>query len=215
MKTGGIGMSRKEEIIYAALELASVHGITNVSMAQIADKVGIRAPSLYNHFRSKEELIREMYGFLREQAQKTNKAAPADYSEQFKGKSLEEILLDSASVYIGMISDPNILKFFRVLYSVRSTDPSAARIMVEETERMLGQTRDLFYALAVHGMIKNEDADTVAMTYALTIHSLIDYRMDQITAKEAAGFAEGNRKVPVQISRFIKWFSRQIGEHER
>ena len=54
-----------------------------------------------------------------------------------------------------------------------------------------------------------------AMTYALTIHSLIDYRMDQITAKEAAGFAEGNRKVPVQISRFIKWFSRQIGEHER
>ena len=212
MKTGGIGMSRKEEIIYAALELASVHGITNVSMAQIADKVGIRAPSLYNHFRSKEELIREMYGFLREQAQKTNKAAPADYSEQFKGKSLEEILLDSASVYIGMISDPNILKFFRVLYSVRSTDPSAARIMVEETERMLAGTRDLFYALAVHGKINSKDADMAAMTYSLTIHSLIDYRMDQITAGDIDELGDGNSLVPAGITDFIKWFSTQIGE---
>ena len=56
-------MNRKEEIIYATLELAAAYGMKAVSMAQIADRVGIKAPSLYNHFASKEELIREMYGF--------------------------------------------------------------------------------------------------------------------------------------------------------
>ena len=57
-------MSRKEDIIYATLELAAERGMKGVSMSQIAEKVGIKAPSLYNHFKSKDEIIREMYRFL-------------------------------------------------------------------------------------------------------------------------------------------------------
>ena len=65
-------MNRKEEIIYATLELASLNGLKSVSMSQIADKVGIKAPSLYNHFASKDEIIQEMYSVLRRNAQKNN-----------------------------------------------------------------------------------------------------------------------------------------------
>ena len=61
-------MNRKEEIIYATLELASEYGLKSVSLSQIADKVGIKKPSLYNHFKSKEELVTSMYTFLREKA---------------------------------------------------------------------------------------------------------------------------------------------------
>ena len=205
-------MNRKEEILYATLELASANGMKGVSMAQIADKVGIKAPSLYNHFKSKDEIIHEMYRFLREQAQKNNRRAPADYAEVFEEKSLEEILTDSVSAYMGMLSNKNMLQFFKVLYSERSTNPTAAKIMVEETEHMLAGTRDLFYALAVHGKINSKDADMAAMTYSLTIHSLIDYRMDQITAGDIDGFGEGNSPVPARITDFIRWFSTQIGE---
>lgn len=200
-------MSRKEEIIYATLELASVNGMKGVSMSQIAEKVGIKAPSLYNHFKSKDEIIREMYSFLREQAQKNNGKPSVDYSKVFEEKSLEEILMGSLTSYVGMISDKNMLQFFKVLYSERSTNPTAAKIMVEETERMLSQSRNLFYALAVHGKIKNQDADMASMTYSLTIHSLIDYRMDMITAGDASGFGDGKSPVPAKIIEFIKWFS--------
>lgn len=200
-------MSRKEEIIYATLELASVNGMKGVSMSQIAEKVGIKAPSLYNHFKSKDEIIREMYSFLREQAQKNNGESAVDYSKVFEEKSLEEILMGSLTAYVGMISDKNMLQFFKVLYSERSTNPTAAKIMVEETERMLSQSRNLFYALAVHGKIKNQDADMASMTYSLTIHSLIDYRMDMITSGDASGFGDGKSPVPAKIIEFIKWFS--------
>ena len=200
-------MSRKEEIIYATLELASVNGMKGVSMSQIAEKVGIKAPSLYNHFKSKDEIIREMYSFLREQAQKNNGEPSVDYSKVFEEKSLEEILMGSLTSYVGMISDKNMLQFFKVLYSERSTNPTAAKIMVEETERMLSQSRNLFYALAVHGKIKNQDADMASMTYSLTIHSLIDYRMDMITSGDASGFGDGKSPVPAKIIEFIKWFS--------
>ena len=111
-----------------------------------------------------------------------------------------------------MLSDRNMLQFFRVLYSERSTNPAAAKIMVEETERMLAGSRDLFYALAVHGKIKNQDADMAALTYSLTIHSLIDYRMDQVTAGDIDELGDGNSLVPARITDFIKWFSTQIGE---
>ena len=42
--------TRKKEIIMATLELAANKGLGNVSMNMIADKVGIKKPSLYNHF---------------------------------------------------------------------------------------------------------------------------------------------------------------------
>ena len=200
-------MSRKEEIIYATLELASVNGMKGVSMSQIPEKVRIKEPSLYNHFKSKDEIIREMYSFLREQAQKNNGESAVDYSKVFEEKSLEEILMGSLTAYVGMISDKNMLQFFKVLYSERSTNPTAAKIMVEETERMLSQSRNLFYALAVHGKIKNQDADMASMTYSLTIHSLIDYRMDMITSGDASGFGDGKSQVPAKIIEFIKWFS--------
>ena len=84
--------------------------------------------------------------------------------------------------------------------------------MVEETERMITQSRDLFYALAVHGKIKNENVDMAAMTYALTLHSLIDYRMDKITSGDVEGFSEGKSPVPKKITGFITWFSSQLAQ---
>ena len=43
----------KQKIIEKALELFSVHGYDAVSVGDIAKAVGIKAPSLYNHFQSK------------------------------------------------------------------------------------------------------------------------------------------------------------------
>jgi AcrR family transcriptional regulator len=206
-------MTRKEEIIYATLELAAESGMKGVSMSQIADRVGIKAPSLYNHFKSKDEIIHEMYTFLRQRAQNGSEAsAPADidYAKLFEKKSLEEILLGSLSAYMVIVSDKYMLQFFKVLYSERATNPVAAGIIVEETDRMIMQSKNMFYALAVHGKIKNDDVDTAAMTYSLTIHSLIDYRMDLLTAGKIKKFGENGSPVPKNIAEFIRWFSRQI-----
>ena len=203
-------MSRKEEILYATLELAAENGIKGVSMSQIADKVGIKAPSLYNHFKSKDEIIREMYSFLRSRAHAGGSPVPIDFSK-LMDKSLEEILLDSVSAYMEIVSDKYMLRFFKVLYSERAANPIAAQIIVEETDRMLQYSRNMFYALVVHGKVKNDNVDTAAMTFSLTIHSLIDYRMDMMTAGIIQEFGEEGRSVPRNITEFIGWFCHQIG----
>ena len=109
--------NRREEILMAALELAAEKGLGNVSLHMIANKVGIKKPSLYNHFASKEELVEAMYEFLREQA-KANANIPAvDYSALFAGKTALEILQQVVGGYIRMTSQKNILTFYKVIYS--------------------------------------------------------------------------------------------------
>ena len=203
-------MERKEEIILAALELASDDGLKAVSMARIAGKVGIKAPSLYNHFRSKDDIIKAMYSFLREKAQRNRSSGFADPAV-FASKNLEQILTESLSAYLGMINDRNMLRFFRVLYSERSVNPPAAEIMLEETEHMIRATRNLFYALAAHGKMKNDGIDTAAMSFAMTVHSLIDYRMDRMTAGKAEQSGGGEGPLTKELTDYIRWFSKQTG----
>lgn len=196
-------MTRKEEIVYATLELASEYGLKSVSLTQIADKVGIKKPSLYNHFKSKEEIVSHMYSFLREKA-RTRIKTTTDLGTFPEDKSLSGILADSISVYCDFLSDDNMMTFFKVLYSERSISPIAAQIMLEETERMISMTRNLFYALVVHGKMKNENVDTAALSYAMTVHSLVDRQMDMITAglSDAAGVS-GLTK---DMTEYIQWF---------
>lgn len=50
----------KEAICQAALHLFSIHGYEGVSTKAIADAVGIKDSSLYNHFKSKQAIFDEL-----------------------------------------------------------------------------------------------------------------------------------------------------------
>jgi len=51
----------KDRIKREAMRLFVDHGVDAVSMRDIADAVGLKAPSLYAHFRSREELIGDLF----------------------------------------------------------------------------------------------------------------------------------------------------------
>ncbi|MBP1969951.1 AcrR family transcriptional regulator [Virgibacillus natechei] len=50
-------MHTKEKILASSIELFAVNGYAGTSMAKIADKVGIKKPSLYAHYKNKEALF--------------------------------------------------------------------------------------------------------------------------------------------------------------
>ncbi|HVZ07459.1 TetR/AcrR family transcriptional regulator [Rhodopila sp.] len=54
-------LSTRDRIMRAAMRLFVAHGIDAVSLRDIADAVGIKAPSLYAHFRSRDALVQEMF----------------------------------------------------------------------------------------------------------------------------------------------------------
>ena len=60
------GTSTRQRALDAALELFSRRGYQGVSMGDIADALGIKAPSLYKHFKGKEELYDALFQPLEE-----------------------------------------------------------------------------------------------------------------------------------------------------
>ena len=188
--------TRKKEIIMATLELAANKGLGNVSMNMIADKVGIKKPSLYNHFSSKEELVEVMYQFLREEAKKTANIGAIDYTTFFAGKSALEVLRMMVGGYFNMNQQEHMMNFYKVIYSERSLNPLAAKIVVEETNKMILATKQLFYAMEVHKLLHFNNPDMTAVSFAMTIHGLMDYELDQCSNKSDQSLLDD----------YLKWF---------
>ena len=192
--------TRKKEIIMATLELAANKGLGNVSMNMIADKVGIKKPSLYNHFSSKEELVEVMYQFLREEAKKTVNIGAIDYTTFFAGKSALEILRMMVKGYFNMNQQEHMMNFYKVIYSERSLNPVAAKIVVEETDKMILATKQLFYAMEVHKLLHFKNPDMSAVSFAMTIHGLMDYGLDQSNGQYSF---ETDKSL---LDNYLKWF---------
>ena len=71
-----------------------------------------------------------------------------------------------------------MLDFYKVIYSERSIQPMAAKILAEETEKMIIATKQLFYAMEVHKLLHFTNPDMSAVSFAMTIHGLMDYELD-------------------------------------
>lgn len=78
-----------------------------------------------------------------------------------------------------MSTQSEMFSFYKIIYSTRATNCMAAQIMCEETEKMLLATKNLFYALQIHQKIFVKDIDQAAISFTMTIHSLIDYQLDR------------------------------------
>lgn len=194
-------MNKKEEIIYATLELAAEYGLKSLSMSQIAEKVGIKKPSLYNHFESKEALIKEMYEFIREKSKENISVNNFDF---IKDMSAKDILMAAVLNYKKMVSDENLIRFYKVIYSERTINPEATQIIIEETNKMVSATKTLFKVLQDNKKIYIDNIDVAAISFAMTIHSLIDYEFDCKKVNE-----KYDKKM---IQDYIEWFCNQYSK---
>lgn len=194
-------MSKKEEILLSTLDLASKYGLKSLSMSQIADSVGIKKPSLYNHFNSKEELIKEMYEYIRDKSKQNISNFILDNINE---KSSYDILYNSVMNYKKMVLNKDMFKFYSVIYSERTTNNNASQIVIEETNKMINATKELFRILKEKNKLFIDDIEMASITFSMTIHSLIDYELD--CKKNNQDYDENN------IQKYIKWFCNQYSK---
>lgn len=60
-------MNTKEKIFNVALDLFSQKGYDSVSLREIAEEVGIKKSSIYSHYRSKEEILMDIFDYFTQQ----------------------------------------------------------------------------------------------------------------------------------------------------
>lgn len=192
---------RKEEIIISALNLASKVGLRAVSMSMIAEEVGIKKPSLYNHFRSKEEVFEAMYNYLRKNSQKKANVT-ADWDNIPPNVPANEILKVAVKNYIKINQNEEMTKFYKVIYSERALSKQAAGILIEETEKMIAATKKLLFALQEKSLLHFGNLQLSATTFAICVHGLMEFEMDK-------NFCDGQKFDDKFLCEYIDMFCKQ------
>lgn len=175
--------NRKEQIILATLSLASKYGLKAVSMSMIAQQVGIKKPSLYNHFSSKDEIVSAMYEFLRKKAVEKTQVDHIDDQTLLQSKNACEILQKMVSNYIEICSNKEMEMFYKVIYSERATNQDSANIMAIESQKMIDKTTEIFKFFEQNKLLDFKNVELSALSFALTIHGLIDFEADKSFGK--------------------------------
>ena len=98
-------MNTKEKILDAALTLFSEKGYANVFVGDIADRVGIKAPSLYKHYKNKRAIFDAIIDLMNSR-----------FAEQAKALQISgtDAAVDS-KIYQNM-SEDNLLKLGREFF---------------------------------------------------------------------------------------------------
>ena len=172
----------KNEILASILPLASKEGLRNLSLSKIAENAGIAKSTLYSHFDSKDDMIDQLYLFLREKAKERMHIGVVDYGKIVKGKSLEEVLLYVVSSYDSINRDIDMKNFYAIIESEKAFSNIAARIITEETETMFTATKNLFYALEAEKIAHFPSIENAALLFAQSIHSTLTLMQDDETA---------------------------------
>lgn len=98
-------MDTKKKILEEALKLFSEKGYSDVYVNDIAKAVGIKAPSLYKHYKNKEEIFQAILVELKE-----------SYTRQAAGIGIDG---NSASVDVGIyraVSEENLIEMGKNLF---------------------------------------------------------------------------------------------------
>ncbi len=104
----------KERILDAAIDLIAVKSFDAVSIREIARAVGIRESSIYNHFKSKDEILDTVIEyFLLELTRGSGPAMNVD--EQLEILGPQKFMEVGAKSYLQYINTPRISRIWRIL----------------------------------------------------------------------------------------------------
>ena len=170
----------KQKILDKALELFSTQGYDAVSVGEIAKAVGIKAPSLYNHFPGKQAIFDAIVESTA--AQYEADTDQIDIHVQNASQDIPvftEITADALfekvrQIFEYSLHNETISRFRRMMTVEQFRSPELAALYSKRyVERVLAYHAGIFRALIAAGEITAEDPDTLAMLYVSPVLTLI------------------------------------------
>ena len=170
----------KQKILDKALALFSSRGYDAVSVGEIAQAVGIKAPSLYNHFPSKQAIFDALVESVAAQyTRDTNQIsihvqnAPQDIPV-FTAITEDALYEKVRQIFEYSLHNETIRRFRRMMTIEQFRSPELAALY---SRRYVGRVLDyhagIFRALIAAGEICPEAPDTLAMLYVAPVVTLI------------------------------------------
>ena len=148
-------MSTKEKILDAALTLFAGNGYNGTSVEQIAKAVGIKAPSLYKHFKGKEDILNVLID-----------SAEARYEEMFGSErnigkipeSREEFIEMTMGRIVFTMRDPVIRKTRMFLVQEQFRNQRTSEVTTRhQLDGIQGMFAKILRGMMDKGLVKEDD----------------------------------------------------------
>ncbi|MBQ8967809.1 TetR/AcrR family transcriptional regulator [Ruminococcus sp.] len=191
-------MDTKEKILDAAMSLFSEKGYADVFMAEIAERVGIKAPSIYKHYKGKKEIFEAILAKMKQDYDKQAAALSIDGNDAaadgavYLGKSEEEILKMGMGLFMYFIHDEYVCKFRKMLTVQQFNDKELAEIFsAQYADDPLNYQSALFALLMSEGAFKEADPAVTALQFYGPLFMLMTmYDRQPEREQELAALAE-------------------------
>lgn len=170
----------KRRILDKALELFSTQGYDSVSVGEIAKAVGIKAPSLYNHFPSKQAIFDAIVEATAAQYERDTDRIDIHVQDAerdipvFTEITAEGLFEKVHQIFEYSLRNESISRFRRMMTIEQFRSPELAALYSRRyVERVLDYHAGIFRALIAAGEIQAEAPDTLAMLYVAPVLTLI------------------------------------------
>ncbi len=170
----------KQRILDKALELFAQRGYDAVGVGEIAAAVGIRAPSLYNHFSGKQAIFDAIVeataaryerdtGRLSVHVQDAEEDVPV-----FTGITEETLLEKVRGMFLYSLHDPVISRFRRMMTMEQFRSPELSTLYSQRyVDRLTAYHGEIFRSLIAAGELLPLDSDTLAMLYTAPLMTFL------------------------------------------
>lgn len=172
--------STKKDLMIAALKLFAEKGYEAVSVAQIANAVGVSAPAIYKHYASKQDLFEAILKDSEEGHAMQMRRLNADFSQRSAeaDKLVAMTPKEHAELVCGVFQHTLHDEFpsaFRKLLAVEQFHmPQLAEIYNKRyVDAPIAEYKALFELLIRRGVMKQYDPYTLAVQYSAPINLMI------------------------------------------
>ncbi len=163
--------SNKEKIIQIATRLIGTRGYDAVSIRNITSEVGIKESSFYNHFKSKELLLDEIFQITEDNL---NSLRPGneDINNLCKTMTLREFLTFRLDQFIKGWNKPEARYLWYVVSHQQYKNEKAAALVVKESEKSIEMFQVAFKTLMEQQKMKKGNSEFLANLYGFAMRAI-------------------------------------------
>lgn len=184
-------MTTKQRILNEALTLFSEKGYSAVYVGDIADAVGIKAPSLYKHYKSKQAIFDSCVEVFSERMEQVRNKLRLPYTPNadidYQTASMETIIEIAINLFVFYFQDDVAAKFRKMLMIERYHNPELNALFEDLfIDGAVSHEEKIFSDLIEAKIIKKENPHVIALRfYAPIFYLLQKYDMHPDMIEEA------------------------------
>ena len=208
-------MTTKQKILNEALTLFAEKGYSAVYVGEIADAVGIKTPSLYKHYKSKQDIFNSCVEVFAERMEniRNNMQLPGSKTASFSYETIaEEHLIEVANaLFMFYLQDNVAAKFRKMLMIERYNNPEINRLFEDFfIIRAIDHEKEIFSKLIDAKVIKGENPHIIALRFYTPIFYLLqkyDMRPNEIE--------EAKHELTLVVQEFCKTYKGTRNDNEK